>query len=362
MRLFFCLLLALCAAAPVRAQDTNGPPRIGAPPWQALQLGPSARPYPFPVYASRALTAGKLKDIRHVVVIVHGMQRDADRYYETAAGLLWLTPAALGDTLVMAPKFPGTLDRGFEQMPAWYRQRWISGGESVKAPGRAAPIGSFDVLTDLLHWLTDRRMMPELRDIVLAGHSAGGQMIQRYAVLNDIDESLAGRGVTLRYVIANPSSYLYFTKDRPRAGGGFGPYNPGLCPDFNDYRYGLDRLPQEWRIKNPARLASRYAGRNVTYLLGDADTDPETRSLDKHCAAEAQGATRLARGRAYLRYEAWLPDLAHNRHDAHEVVGIGHSEGGIFGSVCGARALLGPRAVPPPGAAACVAPRLDTAR
>jgi hypothetical protein len=358
MRLVFCFLLALCAAASAGAQEESGPPRVGAPPWQTVQLGPRAHRYPFPLYASRTLSAAALARVEHIVIIMHGVKRDADHYYETAAGLLWLDPAALDNTLVIAPKFAGTIDRGFEGMPAWYRQRWIAGGESVKAPGRPAPIGSFDVLDDLLQWLGDRHEMPALRDIVLAGHSAGAQMVQRYAVLNNIDEAIRKRGVALRYVVANPSSYLYFTTDRPRADAGFGPYNRGLCPDFNDYRYGLDHLPHGLRAEDAKRLAARYAHRSVTYLLGDADNNPEHRWLDKRCGAEAQGATRLARGRAYLRYEAWLPALKQNTHQAYEVLGVGHNQRGMFGSECGARALLGADARTAPGAASCVAPRL----
>lgn len=357
-RLLLCVLMALCGTAPVRAQNEGGPPRVGAPPWQTIQLQQGSRPYSFPVYASRTLTAENLARIRHVIVIIHGVRRDADHYYETAAGLLWLDPDALGDTLVVAPKFASTADRGFEHMPAWHRGQWVDGEESAKTAGRPGPIGSFDVLNDLLRRLADRREMPALQDIVLAGHSAGAQMVQRYAILNDMDESLRAQGVALRYVVANPSSYLYLTPDRPRGETGFGPYNRGQCPDFNDYRYGLDHLPHGLAVHDAARLAARYANRTVTYLLGNADNNPEHRLLDKRCAAEAQGATRLARGRGYLRYEAWLPALKANRHRAYEVAGIGHDQRGMFGSACGARALLGRDTTLPPGAATCVAPSL----
>ncbi|CAM3493041.1 Alpha/beta hydrolase [Bordetella sputigena] len=354
MRLVFCFLLALCTMASARAQD-QAPPTASAPAWQTVQLGARGHRYPFPVYASRPLTAGNLARVAHVVVILHGIKRDADHYYATAAGLLAANPAAADDTLVIAPKFVGTIDRGFEHMPAWHRQRWIAGGDSVKANGRPAPIGSFDVLDDLVEWLADRHALPALRDVVLAGHSAGAQMLQRYAVLNNIDETVRKRGVALSYVVANPSSYLYLTTDRPRADGGFGPYNRGLCPDFNDFRYGLDHLPQDLRVSDIKRLPSRYAQRSVTYLLGGADNNPEHRLLDKRCGAEAQGATRLARGRAYLRYEAWLPALKQNVHKAYEVAGIGHDQRGMFGSQCGARALLGADAQAGPEAAACKA-------
>lgn len=358
-RLLFALpfMLALCAGA-ARAQEAGGLPHIGAPAWQAVELGHGAHRYPFPVYASQTLNAAKLQRIRHVLVMVHGVDRNADGYYETGAGLLWLNPSALEDTLVVAPKFASVIDRGFEKMPAWTHSRWDMGQDSAKSSNRPAPVSSFTVLDDLLLHLSERKLMPNLQDIVLAGHSAGGQMVQRYAVFNNIDEHLRKSGVALRYVVANPSSYVYFTRDRPQDGGKvFRPYNPGLCPEFNDYRYGMEHLPLNLRESDPARLAARYGARDVTYLLGGADNNPEHRLLDKSCAAEAEGATRLARGRAFLHYEAWLPAMKkRHAHAGYEVIGVGHNNRGIFGSVCGAQVLLGPTAQGAPDGAQCKAP------
>lgn len=42
--------------------------------------------------------------------------------------------------------------------------------------------------------------------------------------------------------------------------------------------------------------------RNVIYLLGDEDIDPQQKDLDVSCAGEAEGPTRLARGQAYFAY------------------------------------------------------------
>ena len=88
----------------------------------------------------------------------------------------------------------------------------------------------------------------------------------------------------------------------------------------------------------------RYAARDVTYLLGGADNNPEHRLLDKTCGAEAQGSTRLARGTAYLQYEFLLasrgkPVTLHRA--GYEVRGVGHDGKNMFGSECGAQVLLG---------------------
>ncbi|AUL50560.1 hypothetical protein BTL47_06855 [Bordetella holmesii] len=329
------------------------------PPWRALELGRPEQRYPFPVYASKNLKRDDLRGVRRLVIVVHGIKRDATRSYEAVSALMGNNPERLDDTLIIAPKFSSAIDTGFGHMPAWRRASWEDGELSMQVKGRPAPVSSMQVLDDLLHELASAERLPALRTVVLPGHSAGAQLIQRYAVLNNVDDDLRNKGLDVRYVVANPSSYLYLTAERPRADGrGFAPYERGICPTYNQYKYGLDQVPGYLRTGDPARLAPRYAARNVTYLLGSADNNPEHQFLDKTCGAEAQGATRWARGLGHWRYEVAIaqrhaewPALAHQ---AQEVVGTGHNVAAMFGSTCGARALLGETSAPLTQGAACL--------
>lgn len=327
----------------------NLPPaqaRVVTPHWQTLELGKSPRAYPFAIYANKNLNKDSLGKIKRIIVIVHGVQRDADRYYETVAMLLANNPKLAGETLIIAPKFAGFADAGFGNQPAWRRASWEDGEESVQATGRPAPISSFQVLDDLLLKLSDRKALPALNSIVLAGHSGGAQLVQRYAVLTMIDGPIRRGGIDLRYVVANPSSYLYLSDQRPRADGKtYARYERGICPTYNQYKYGPEQLPTYSKDTEESKLFLRYAARNVTYLLGDADNNPEDRQMDKSCGAEAQGSTRLARGLGYVRYEMLRatqdPRPIPLRHKGLEVMGVNHDHRAMFGSVCGAQALLG---------------------
>lgn len=345
--------------APYDYDEAVPAPKRAAPlRWQTLELGKPGHRYKIPVYANRNLAKDDLRDIKQVLVVIHGVKRDADRYYETVAALLAHNPERARDTLILAPRFSGSIDSGFGGMAAWRKASWEDGEESVQASGRPAPVTSFQVLDDLLRSLDDRKRLPTLAGIVLAGHSGGAQLVQRYAVLNNIDGPLRRDGLALRYVIANPSSYLYLTNERPRADGkGYAPYERGICPTYNQYKYGTDKLPAYARDTDDTRLFIRYAARDVTYLLGGADNNPEHRLLDKTCGAEAQGATRLARGVGYLQYEYVLagrgPKPVTLHRSSFEVGGVGHDSKGMFGSVCGAQALLGSGAQAGDRAAAC---------
>ena len=340
------------------AERAAAPPRALAPHWQNVELGKGTHRYPFALYANKAWTPADLRGIKRVVIMLHGAQRDADQYYETLATLLAHNPALAPETLIVAPKFAGTIDTGFGALPAWRKASWEDGENSVSAKERPAPVSSFQVLDDLLSQMNDRKLLPALENIVLAGHSGGAQLVQRYAVLNMADGPIQRNGVNLRYVVANPSSYHYLRAERPRAyGKGYDRYERGICPTYNQYKYGPDRLPGYSKETDESKLFVRYAARNVTYLLGSADNNPEHRLLDKSCGAEAHGATRLARGLAYFRYEVLLAKQgAHPlplRHSAFEVIGVDHDQKNMFGSQCGVQALLGDTAQSLDGGADC---------
>lgn len=328
-----------------------------APPWQDLALGDARHAYRMPVYANRKL-AGPLDDIRRVIVVLHGSRRDARRSYQDIDAVVQRDAARRADTLILALEFPTPIDAAYAGRPAWRKASWESGAASVRASGRPAPVSAFQVLDDVLRVLADRKRLPALADIVLAGHSGGAQLLQRYAVLNDVDGAIRRGGLTLRYVIANAPSYLYLTNERPRRrGAGFEPYERGICPTYNQYPYGPQNLPAYAADSDPASLYVRYAARDVVYLLGSADNNPEDHGLDKHCGAEAEGATRLSRGMGYLRYDRLLAGRGARpvtlRHERQQVMGVGHEAAEMFGSLCGARALLGDGASTAVSAAAC---------
>jgi hypothetical protein len=134
-------------------------------------------------------------------------------------------------------------------------------------------------------------------------------------------------------VIANPSSYAWFDERRPVA------FSHAGCPNFNRWKYGLADLPAYAEGQTAAQLQEKYLARDIVYLLGQQDTDPNHPALDKSCEAKAQGPNRLARGRYYFDY---LKRLAPNglHQQLIEVPGVGHDGDGMFTSPEGQKALF----------------------
>lgn len=355
---FSVLVLAASLALPVQA---------ATPAWQRLHLPVPEQQagYDFPVYANHVLK-GDLRQIREVIIVQHGIQRNGNDYYAAAMALLRAAGRSADEVLVLAPNFPGKpdVDKGFERMPVWSVQGWTGGEAALSGTGTQADLSSLQVLDDIAQFLADKSRLPLLKKITFAGHSGGGQLVHRYAVLNHVDESLRARGLDVQYVVANPSSYLYFTPDRLQRTGQFAPYDKTICPAYDDYRYGMQSMVAYARGMAGKDLSQRHLQRQVTYLVGSLDTDTNHRVLDKSCAAEAQGATRFERAHAYWAYEQYLSgqsqagkvsDNASGKfvHHYFDVQGVGHDQSKMFGSQCGVRLLFGDQATIGKQAAQC---------
>jgi pimeloyl-ACP methyl ester carboxylesterase len=287
-----------------------------------------------PLFASRKLDQEN-PGITRALIIIHGAFRDAGQYFDSAHAVA-KEAGHDNDTIVIAPQFLAEPDahKISGDTLRWTQQSWKDGRPAVGP----APISSFSGLDAILEKLSDKRLFPALTTVVLAGHSAGAQVLQRYAAVGKGEAALRGIGVSVRYVIANPSSYLYFTDERPTGKGTFGPNDESSCPTVNTWKYGLKRAPA-YAKGRPADIEATYIKRDVIYLLGTSDTDPRHPLLDRSCAGEAQGPFRYARGLSYFQYlKARHPnDLAHR---VLEVPNVGHDERGMFKSTAGTAALF----------------------
>ena len=192
--------------------------------------------------------------------------------------------------------------------------------------------------------MTERKLFPQLKNIVLVGHSGGGQFVQRYAMVGKFDPT--GR-IKCRYVVSAPSSYAYPSGERfdQRTNRFVVPDANTLsaCPDYNKWGYGLDSPYVYFSDVDADAIAKRYAERSVFYLCGANDTDPNDNTIGKSCGAMMQGRHRLERMQvfaAYLRQEYGASIT--RRHGFAVVPGIGHYGLGTMTSASGLKFLFSP--------------------
>lgn len=292
MRLLFglCLSVSTYAAACISAT----PACIG---WINFAAGPAHSM----VYRTFPLDVRNDK-ITRALIVVHGAGRDADNYFRSvlAAGFL---AGALEDTLIVSPRFASNDGRACRDVLAPGEVNWSCSGNSWRSGGNSLSneqLTSYDLADEILRKVARKEIFPNLKAIVLAGHSAGGQYVTRYEMSNKVHERL---GVPVTYVVSNPSSYAYLDANRALAGGAeFGPFSDAAdCATFDRWPYGLqDRTGYTAKLSDE-QLKKQLAARPVTYLLGEIDILP-LGGFDSSCSAMAQGPTRRARGEAYAKY------------------------------------------------------------
>jgi pimeloyl-ACP methyl ester carboxylesterase len=180
-----------------------------------------------PLYVS-ADWSRPLPNVTRAVLVLHGRLRDANVYFRSAKTAQAAAGPVGNDTLMIVPQFLAGIDVDAYQLPAdtlrWTLEGW-EGGDPAVGP---APASSFDALDAILARLADQRLFPNLKQVVIAGHSGGGQVVQRYAIAGKGELALTRAGVGVRYVIANPSSYAYFTSERPE------PSIAASCTGYNN--------------------------------------------------------------------------------------------------------------------------------
>ncbi len=282
-----------------------------------------------PVYRTYAL--GKRDDrVERVVVVVHGADRNADAYFNTMVGALEAA-GTLSSTLVVAPRFQALGDGPRSDEPYWSTEGWKRGDLSA-SDSPLSRISSFAAADTLLRVLSDRERFPALASIVVTGHSAGGQYTHRYAGSSPAPESLGS--LRVRFVVANPSTYLWLGPERP-ADGGFARPDSAGCPTWNDWPYGTSNRNNYARGTDEPGLRHRLTSRDVRILVGDADT--LTSYLDVSCAANLQGRRRFDRGRALMHFmDLFFPGHAHRES---VILGVGHSSRDMYRSTAGREAL-----------------------
>src|SRR3954465_10675830 len=346
MRTLPLLLLAVVASAAAQSRPpaaatgacTTATERCTE--WVSLGSGP-ARSL---IYRSRSLDA-RDENVRRALIMVHGTNRNADHYFSTAVTAAFLA-GALDDSIVISPRI-ASASGSCKDALAPNEVSWSCTGDSWRSGGSAAShpdLASFDFVDAILKKLANKTRFPNLRAIVVAGHSAGGQFVARYQMANRVHDTL---GVPITYVVANPSSYAWTDATRPLAvddaapenakgawetekvhtSFSYGAFDAAKCPNYDRWPAGFESRSGGYTAQTSAApLNTQLVPRPATFLFGQVDTLP-LGGFDSSCPAMAQGATRRARGEAFLKY---VNETLGAKHQAIIVPECGHNDRCVY--------------------------------
>ena len=201
-------------------------------------------------------------------------------------------------------------------------------------------VSSLTVYDELLAALGDTSTYPNLQKVILVGFSAGGQLLQRYALGGVQQSKLADAGVDVRFFVLSPSSYAYLDNRRPKLAPmtdiscafceqsnvvtmDYSFSEPDTeCPGWDLWKYGLTKLNEYMYDEHGSDLTpmkEAYCALTVTYGVGELDIYndelnvtigcgadyPYDNGIDHSCQADLQGYCRMERTVAYAKYVNW---------------------------------------------------------
>ena len=275
-----------------------------------------------------------MNQITRAIIVIHGRGYNPVTYFQDMVDASEEFGASEEETLIIAPQIMRQkyLHNFQDDDDFLAFQKWWVFGSSKATPFYYSP---FDVIDDIL--LFASRNFPSLSDVVVAGHSGGGQFVQRYAIASSFQQTK----FKITYLTANPSSYAYLNKKRPE---GTKKQLKRDCPEYNDWGYGLDAmyksvLGDDDDESAPSHLIQRYLDRHVVYAVGDRDTKTSG-VIDNSCAAESQGPNRYERGLNYFHHHI-ENQKSSNNHEFIVVPGGRHKQRDMFMDEAVGRILFG---------------------
>jgi pimeloyl-ACP methyl ester carboxylesterase len=298
--------------------------------WAQVSLGPNML---LPLYRTHPIRQ-KDTTVSRAIIVVHGAGRNPEDYFRRMIEATFMAARGPG-TLIIAPHFQTENDGPGPSELAWTSGGWKRGDLSVVRSGMPDRLSSYEAVDRIIQFLADSIRFPKLESVVVTGHSAGGQYTHRFAATSPAEVQI--HHLRLRYIVANPSTYLFIGPQRPTPDGtGFAIPDPGSCPTYNYWHYGFeDRNTYALRLTEE-EIRNRLLSRDVVYLLGTQDTGDAY--LDMSCGAMLQGRHRYARGLNLFAFlETFYPEHGHL---LYEVAGVAHSSSGMYKSEIGLQMLF----------------------
>ena len=284
-------------------------------------------------YFSPSNLSFKNNNIRRLVIVLHGNSRTAlTRQNDIVQAAD--TEGKYLETLIISPHFISNqelVDNNLDDYHLYWRDNgWMEGSlsSSSGAYPREESFSSFEVVDDIISQIILGNNFPNLRQVVLTGFSGGGQFMNRYASSNRVHELFEkDYNIDFQYLIASPSSYMYFNEERRVDGSTeqFEKPNVGNCGLYNNYKYGTNMLNQYMKYYHLDTLINRYKRRKISYGVGSRDNNPNSSSMDDSCEAMFQGDHRLERATIFVNYLKHIYGDLGDNHKLYIAQGVNHN-------------------------------------
>ena len=188
-----------------------------------------------------------------VIFIIHGNSRDVERYIN-----LWLEPSKDKNVILVAPHFTRSNYSNFGTL------------QIARSSGKILKNQSNNLKNSLSLFFTYFKNKYDLQTSTYSifGFSAGSQFAHRYLLFSD--------DIQVDRVVLGSAGWYTFLNNEP-------------------YPYGMRNMPIE------RERYEWYLSREVLFILGAKDNDPNHESLNNSKGAKQQGSNRFERGQNYFK-------------------------------------------------------------
>jgi pimeloyl-ACP methyl ester carboxylesterase len=185
---------------------------------------------------------------------------------------------------------------------AWTGAEWAYGRNNIY-PAYSTNTSSFHVLDEIVAYYQDQNLFPNMHEIVVAAHSMGAQLVQRYAALTAVSSS---DRVKVTFWPSDPNSYVWLNNARPA-----GPFVD--CATYDNYPEGFSNYAADNQqyatalvARGPEALQANYQSKQISYLRSTQDQGDYTIT---GCGAYSTGADRDVR---FLNFMNTFPPACDN--------------------------------------------------
>ncbi|WFD33284.1 hypothetical protein MCUN1_000097 [Malassezia cuniculi] len=275
--------------------------------------------------------------VKRAVIIWPGKPRDSWKYATLMANALNYVYSngtyqgygiTNGSVLIVAPIILNQYDQqaggagGSNGEWAVYRgSNWQMGG-SAQSPQMLHKVSVYRAMDITINWLMNQTVFPQMKKVVVAGHSMGGQATVRYAYMKKTKRY----DDNLRFWVGNPGSWMWLKKSTDSNGRPVDQSVWGNCTaqvdtwpygvyNFSNMGYGKDAQ------QDPGMAIERFRQRRIHYSFGLLDNGDG----DTHCQALSQGANHLQRGANFVKMLDDMGGFPQN-HSVSYVARISHQD------------------------------------
>lgn len=203
---------------------------------------------------------------------------------------------------IVAPFFADELDQGkgypysngasTSNALVWQGKLWSYGNNNIY-PTSSKNTSTFYALDSIVRYFDNATTFPNLKQIVVGGHSMGGATVHRYAAISTLQTR-----APLTYWIGNPNDYLWFNSSRP--------FSTANCPDYDSWRNGLAGYATNMTYGNGlvsqgnAAVLANTNSKQLAILRALQDHGDESIG----CGPFTEGKDRFERFQKYIQ---WFP-------------------------------------------------------